>query len=476
MSVSSSSRSFTRQDRGARGAAAATDRGYAQGMDARARAEDPRSSARHPLFAPYYVLVVVSALAWIVTHPPALDPLPWTGLVVTLGLMILADLVPVRIAGGGFVTPGASLDFAALLLFGGPWTALLNVASTGIAQGMVRRQSTQRVVFNAALYVLMIAAADAAFRALGGQPGRLELPGEALALVACALSYFLVNGLGLSVVLALTGGGSFGRLFQANYALSALHHLGQLALGALAAFAFVRLGAVALLLFALPILLAALSFRRYFEMKQDLLEFVRALSEVLEEVDPYTRQHSVRVAEYSKILARALGMSERAVQDLEYGALLHDLGKVGRQYQYILQKPGRLSLEEQATMRAHPTEGAEIVAKVRALRGASEIVRNHHERPDGLGYPAGLRGDDIPLGSRIVMVADAYDAMTSDRPYRRAMEPERAAAELSRHAGTQFDPGVVAALQKLVAAGRFPALAPRLEDAGFDAPPARRGA
>jgi putative nucleotidyltransferase with HDIG domain len=204
---------------------------------------------------------------------------------------------------------------------------------------------------------------------------------------------------------------------------------------------------------------------------------VRALSEVLEEVDPYTRQHSVRVAEYSKILARALGMSERAVLDLEYGALLHDLGKVGRQYQYILTKAGRLSLEEQATMRAHPAEGAEIVAKIRALRGASAIVRNHHERPDGLGYPAGLRGDDIPLGSRIVMVADAYDAMTSDRPYRRAMEPARAVAELGKHAGTQFDSAVVAALERLVAAGTFPALAPRLSnDDALDLPPVRKGA
>jgi putative nucleotidyltransferase with HDIG domain len=341
---------------------------------------------------------------------------------------------------------------------------------------MVRRQSAQRVLFNSGLYVLMIAAADTVFRSLGGQPGRLELPGEAIALIACGLTYFLVNGLGLSTVLALTGGGTFARLFQANYAMSALYHLGQLALGALAAFAFMRLGAGALLLFGLPILIAALSFRRYFEMKQDLLEFVRALSEVLEEVDPYTRQHSVRVAEYSKILARAMGMSERRVQDLEYGALLHDLGKVGRQYQYILQKPGRLSLEEQATMRAHPTEGAEIVAKVRALRNASEIVRNHHERPDGLGYPAGLRGDDIPLGSRIVMVADAYDAMTSDRPYRRAMDPTRAAAELKKHAGTQFDGAVVEALERLIVAGRFPALAPRLEDAGLDHPPVRRGA
>ena len=126
-------------------------------------------------------------------------------------------------------------------------------------------------------------------------------------------------------------------------------------------------------------------------------------------------------------------------------------------------------------MRAHPHEGAEIVAKVRALKGAAEIVRNHHERPDGLGYPAGLRGDDIPLGSRIVMVADAYDAMTSDRPYRRAMDPGRAVAELAKHTGTQFDPAVVEALERLVTAGRFPQLAPRLDDAGLDLPPVRHG-
>src|SRR5262249_25091692 len=155
---------------------------------------------------------------------------------------------------------------------------------------------------------------------------------------------------------------------------------------------------------------ASLSFRLYFDMKQDLLEFVRALAEVLEEVDPYTRQHSVRVAEYAVRLARAMGMGERAVLDLECGALLHDLGKVGRQYQHILTKQGSLSLEEQATMRAHPAEGAAIVAKVRALRRAAEIVHDHHERPDGLGYPRGLRGADIPLGSRIVMIADAFDA------------------------------------------------------------------
>src|SRR5205823_5821669 len=174
-----------------------------------------------------------------------------------------------------------------------------------------------------------------------------------------------------------------------NYLVSSLNHLSYLALGAVGAYAYFHLGPWALAVFMLPVLLASLSFRRFFEMKRDLLEFVRALTEVLEGVDPYTRRHSVRVAEYAKILARELGVSELRIQDIEYGALLHDLGKVGRQYQYILQKPGRLSPEEQATMRAHPGEGAAIVAKVRALARAAEYVRAHHERLDGLGYPFG---------------------------------------------------------------------------------------
>jgi len=453
-------------------------------MDPRAQ-DSPSTPARHPLFVPYYVVVSALALAYLIGARGALGVPPAAATAASLAfalptmllLMLLADLVPVRLPAGGFVTPGASLDFAALLMFGGPWTAVLNVVTTVLAQGVVRRQPPVRVGFNAALYVLMIAASATVLARLGVVPGRIALPADLPGLLACALTYFLVNGLGLSLVLALTGGPSAWRIFHVNFVTTALQHLGMLAMGCLTAVGYFKVGPWALALFVLPLLLASLSFRLYFEMKQDLLEFVRALAEVLEEVDPYTRQHSVRVAEYSTRLGRAMGMSERAVQDLEYGALLHDLGKVGRQYQYILTKPGKLSLEEQATMRAHPAEGAAIVRKVRALRRAAAIVHDHHERPDGLGYPRGLRGADIPLGSRIVMIADAFDAMTSDRPYRRAMTGERAVLELSKHAGTQFDADAVRALEALVRAGKFPILRqPADENAVYDMPPARKGA
>jgi HD-GYP domain-containing protein (c-di-GMP phosphodiesterase class II) len=439
--------------------------------------EKAAAPARHPLFVPYYGLMVAAAGLYLILDPPSPVHAPWTGLVVTCALMILADLVPVRMTSGGFVTPGASLDFAALLVFGGPWTAALNVVATLVSQLLVRRQSVLRTTFNAALYVLMIAGAWGVLRALGGQSGRIDVPGDLWALAACAFTYFLIDGVGLSTVLALTGEMSVWRVFQVNFLQTAFHHLSYLALGALGAMLVLTLGPWALALLMLPLLLASVSFRRYFEMKRDLLEFVRALAEVLEEVDPYPRRQSVRVAEDSKRIGRALGMSERAVQDLEYGALLHDLGKVGRQYQHILGKPGRLSTEEQATMRAHPGLGADIVAKVRALRVAAAIVRTHHERPDGLGYPAGLHGDQIPLGARVVSVADAFDAMTSDRPYRRAMSADRAVAALKKHVGPQFDGPVVEALERLIASGRFPILH-RTEsvEETLDLPPARREA
>jgi len=156
---------------------------------------------------------------------------------------------------------------------------------------------------------------------------------------------------------------------------------------------------------------------------------------------------------------------EAEVEEIEYAALVHDLGKIGPQHQYILQKPGSLTHEEQRTLRSHPAAGAEIVAKVRTLRRVAEIVRAHHERPDGLGYPFGLRSEDVPVGSRILNVADAFDAMTSDRPYRRALPVNVALQELERGAGTQFDADAAGCLLRLHAAGEFPLVpSPSSED------------
>jgi putative nucleotidyltransferase with HDIG domain len=216
-----------------------------------------------------------------------------------------------------------------------------------------------------------------------------------------------------------------------------------------------RVGPWALPLLLLPVVVARRAFAHDVGIRGELKDFVRALSEVLDEVDPYTRQHSVRVAQYAVRLARGLSAGEAEVEDLEYAALVHDLGKIGPQHQRILQKPGTLTQEDQRTLRGHPATGAGIIGKITALRRAAEIVRLHHERPDGRGYPLGLKGLQVPLGARILNVADAFDAMTSDRSYRRALAMPEALRELERGAGTQFDAEVVHCLLRLHAAGRF---------------------
>jgi putative nucleotidyltransferase with HDIG domain len=387
----------------------------------------------------------------------------------TLGLlwilMLSADFLPAWLPRGGYSTPASALDFAAILLFGPQVAALVVVTSSLLSQLFLLRRPPIRAAYNASLFTLMVAASGHTFLALGGSPGQVSLPSDLLAVAAAALVYFLANAMGVSLVIGATESISFLRVLRVNYLAAAIQHLSNLAVGATAVLVYLSIGLWGLLVFLLPLVTAGLGYRRYFEMKRDLLEFVRALVQVLDEVDPYTRDHSLRVADYCKTVARHLRMSEREIEALEYGALLHDLGKIGRQYQDILQKPARLDFQEQVAMRAHPSRGADIVSRVRALARAADYVRDHHERMDGRGYPRGVQAGSLPLGSRILTVCDAFDAMTSDRSYRPAMPAEKALAELDRCTGDQFDAEVVNSLAGLLRSGRLEVLyQPLLEE------------
>ena len=185
------------------------------------------------------------------------------------------------------------------------------------------------------------------------------------------------------------------------------------------------------------------------ELEASYINTVRALVRAIEEKDAYTRGHSERVATLSVELGRVLGMSEAELEYLRIGCLLHDVGKIGIA-EAIVQKPKSLTDSEYNIIKLHPEKGAEIVGPVSFLKDYLYIIRNHHERYDGGGYPDGLAGDNIPLGAQIATVADAYDAMTSTRPYRQGMPRERASSEIDRGSGSQFAPGVVAAFHKLL--------------------------
>lgn len=178
-------------------------------------------------------------------------------------------------------------------------------------------------------------------------------------------------------------------------------------------------------------------------LQEAYLETIRSLAFVVEAKDAYTGQHLERCRVYGVTLLQELGI-DAEYPDAQYGFLLHDAGKVGVP-ERVLGKPGPLTAAEWRVMRTHPLIGYQMVAGIPFLRNAGEIVRSHHEMFDGSGYPEGLAREEIPLPARVFAVVDAFDAMTTDRPYRAAMSVEQAAAELARMAGTQFDPDVVAA-------------------------------
>lgn len=178
------------------------------------------------------------------------------------------------------------------------------------------------------------------------------------------------------------------------------------------------------------------------------LAAVRTLMELVDAADVFTRGHSGRIARLAFRLGRRLGLREADLEELQYAALLHDIGRTAIRRE-VLAKTGPLTERERDLVRGHPRIGHDMVAPFGFYEGAAALILAHHEQPDGKGYPEGLAGSSIPMGARILMVAAAYDALTVDRPYRRGLRPDEALAEIRRHAGTQFDATVVAALEAL---------------------------
>jgi putative nucleotidyltransferase with HDIG domain len=404
-----------------------------------------------------YVIVTAVAglamLAWVTGDLEAFDwhPRSLANLILWSVMIAVAAMSPIPLPrGGATVTVTSALDFAAILIFGPAVACWFGFVSDLLTNVAVKRNPVYKIVFNLGQVVISIGTAALVYRHLGGRTGaEFALDStQIVPLLAAPLVYFLLNTGLISFAIGMRERLSALRIWQTNFQWEILHVFFFLPFGILLALVHLRIGPVGVLLFLIPLFLARFSFKLWIDTKASHIATVQALVSAIDASDPFTRGHSYRISKYAVRIARHLGVSEKEIEEIEYGALLHDIGKIAIQHDILL-KPGRLSESERQLMRTHPKVGHDILKGLKFLERAAEIVYCHHEQPNGRGYPRGLRPERIPMGSRIIMAVDAFDAMTSDRPYRRGLSPEVAYEELLRHAGNQFFTDVVDALIEL---------------------------
>lgn len=362
------------------------------------------------------------------------------------------ELVPTQIPReNATVSPGFTIIYAALLACGpahAAWAAAVGTLRLRDLKGQV---PWPLVLFNRGQLALSASAAGVAYVLAGGRPGVILLPEGIPAMLAAGVAYFVVNASFVVGGSALLRGVPFWQTWKANYKWVTPNLLGLVPLGAVLAQLYLQVGAASLVLAVLPLLVARQSFQRYVEVREAYVQAMAALTSALDAKDAYTRGHCDRVAELARAIGQELHLPEDKLELLAHVGRLHDVGKIGIR-DAVLKKPGIFTPGEYGEMQMHVVLGAEIVERISLLGEGTKWVLHHHERFDGTGFPAGLRGQEIPLGARIIAVADAYDALTSDRPYKKALGREEAMAELRRCAGTQFDPELVEVLAKLVGA------------------------
>ncbi|MGE5554086.1 MAG: HD-GYP domain-containing protein [Betaproteobacteria bacterium] len=371
-------------------------------------------------------------------------------------LYATAEVLYVKLPKGGGVSVGLAIILACAAIHGPGPTAL--VSGLGMLAALVfgsPKAGWIRYLGNFGQVALSTFAAGWMFQTAGGSLEGVSFGRNALAFFLASLVFFVVN---VTLVIAFLS--SLSRQPIKTFWPDIRHNLASyfalVPLGILVALIHKNYGIGGSALFFGPLLLARYSFLRYLSTRDAGMKVGQAFAAALEAKDSYTKGHSDRVAGYAEQVARMLKLSEDDVETIKFAAALHDIGKIGVS-EWLLNKPGELTSAELEEIREHASLGAEMLEKVDFLSGVSDIIRYHHEWFDGSnGYPRQRKGATIPLGARILMVCDSYDAMTSDRPYRQSLDQAAAVEELKKGSGTQFDPQVLQAFFKVLATGYKP--------------------
>jgi len=418
-----------------------------------------------PVAGQIYVYAMIALGAVVVASAVSSLEFPRPGLFAALlVLSVVSSALKVDMplgVGSSCMSLSYAVDFTALLLLGPAPTMLIAVTS-GWSQctfRMQERNPAYKTLFSMATLAVSVAAAGAIYTGLGGTYG--TLPASPLQpLMAAAMIYFLVNSFAVAAAFALSRGQGVVRVWHDNFlwAISS-YVVGTIAAG-IAVEVFNSAGQWHTSLAFVPLGLTYRTYRIYLkriaeeqkrvaEWAQLHRESTEVLARAIQAKDEGGSRHVERVQYYATALARSLELPEQDRQAVEIAALLHDIGKLAVP-EHILSKPGPLTPDERKKMQLHAQIGAEIVSAVPFPCPVAPLIRSHHERWDGKGYPSGLRGEQIPVGARVLSVVDFFDAMTSGRPYRPALSPEEALRMLQNEAGKAFDPAIVARFTELL--------------------------
>jgi HD-GYP domain-containing protein (c-di-GMP phosphodiesterase class II) len=398
------------------------------------------------LLATGLVIPIDSRIAIGVDSDPASTGLAeiLLGLGFWIVVTLLASALPVKISDGVQVAVSTAPIMASALLGGPAAAGIVALIGTTDSRELRGRVPWYGTLANHAMIVLpAIAGAFVVHGLIGWAAG--DLIRELAATLLGTLVYFLGNLILASLVVVIREERSLREFLTRAETTNVWANFLTLApLSWLMAHTYKMEGGGpwTALLFGLPLLMTRVAFQRFVEMREMFTQTIGALAEAVDKRDPFTSKHSQRVRTISVDIGRQMRVSAAELEALEWGGLLHDVGKIGVP-DSILLKQGKLTREERITMNAHPVLGAQIIGPVQRLAPELPVIRHHHEWYNGSGYPDRLMGDEIPKLARILHVADAFEAMTADRPYRKALSVDQALAELRKFAGVQFDPEIV---------------------------------
>jgi len=384
------------------------------------------------------LLAALALCAYADWEPLFNNPLPF---VFFLTLFTVGTFLHIDIGSSSVLTLNDAIGLAALLAFGPAFGAAVFLVGMMIHIIYERRVIFRRLVFLSIGIVEFFIVGLVYFEVLNGYKGLAGGPKDLLAAIVAGFVLWLFDRVSAFGILAAMGVRAMTSFFNKlkPYAVS----LPPLYIwGMIMSFVFHNGGYVFTAVLMVPLLVIYAFFRNQKVYQDTLRETIFSLAKMIDARDSYTALHSEGVAENSRKIAAKIGLSEEEVDGIYEISLLHDIGKVGI-HDAILLKPGPLDDAEWELMREHPIIGANLVKNLRFLAGSCDAIRHHHERWDGKGYPDGLKGEEIPLWARIIALCDAWDAMRTDRPYRKALPPEIALGEIKKGSGTQFDPKLV---------------------------------